>query len=153
MARFFNEIPYEIISQLDKIAESKMLEEMLEEAGKVVFEKVKSNLKKSFESTQSLEKGLKITRVYRTPSDDGINVFVGFYGYTNSKKPVKVSKTSKSGKKYTYEREGIPIPLIAIAREYGTSRGEKKKPFLRKAFKKSEIESIMEEVQKKYIEE
>jgi hypothetical protein len=29
----------------------------------------------------------------------------------------------------------VPIPLKALAREYGTSRGEKKKPFMRKAFK------------------
>jgi hypothetical protein len=44
--------------------------------------------------------------------------------------------------------------LIALAREYGTSSGEKKKPFLRKAFKKKElIEQAMLEVQNRYIKE
>jgi hypothetical protein len=38
-----------------------------------------------------------------------------------------------------------------MAREYGTSRGEAKKPFLRKSFKKKEIEQAMMQVQNKYI--
>ena len=85
-----------------------------------------------------LKKGLKVTRVYKTPSDDGINVHIGFYGYDTS-------KTSKRHPK------GVPIPLIAMAREYGTSRGEKKIPFLRKSFSKGEIEQAMKEVQERYI--
>ena len=85
---------------------------------------------RAFKTTKSLDKGLKITKVYKTPSDDGINVHVGFYGYND---------------------ERVPIPLIAMAREYGTSKGEKKKPFLRKSFKKQEIEQAMLEVQDKYL--
>ena len=110
-----------------------------------------SNMKSVFKTTKSLEKGLKVTRVYKTPSDDGINVHIGFYGYADSDKPVKITTTSKKGKKYTYERSGVPIPLIAIAREYGTSRGEAKKPFFRKSFKKKEIEAVMQSVEDKYI--
>ena len=80
-----------------------------------------------------LDKGLKITKTYRTLSDDGINTKVGFYGYTD---------------------DGTPIPLIAMAREYGTSRGERKKPFFRKAFKQeSAIRNAMMEVQKRYIKD
>jgi hypothetical protein len=41
---------------------------------------------------------------------------------------------------------------MAMAREYGTSSGERKKPFLRKSFKKTEIEQAMKQVQEKYIE-
>ena len=89
---------------------------------------------KVFKSTRSLEKGLKITKVYKTPSDDGINVKIGFYGYND---------------------EGVPIPLIAQAREYGTSvngkQHEAKKPFFRKSFKKKDIEQAMQSVQDKYI--
>ena len=83
-------------------------------------------------------KGLKITRVYKTPTDDGINVHIGFYGYDTD----KVTKAHP---------KGVPIPLIAMAREYGTSSGENKKPFLRKSFAKKEIEQAMMEVQEKYI--
>jgi hypothetical protein len=38
-----------------------------------------------------------------------------------------------------------------MAREYGTSRGEEKKPFFRKSFSKKEIEQAMMEVQDRYI--
>jgi hypothetical protein len=92
-----------------------------------------------FESTDSLEKGLKMTKVYKTPSDDGINVHIGFYGYVPN---------SPKTKRHPY---GTPIPLIAMAREFGTSRGEAKKPFFRKSFKKTEIEQAMMQVQDKYI--
>jgi hypothetical protein len=78
--------------------------------------------------------------VYKTPSDDGINVHIGFYGYNADKKTKAHPK-------------GVPIPLIAMAREYGTSSGEKKKPFFRKSFSKKEIEQAMQEVQDRYIKE
>ena len=47
--------------------------------------------------------------------------------------------------------KGVPISLIALAREYGTSSGEGKKPFFRKSFKKAEIEAEMKKVQEKYL--
>ena len=104
---------------------------MTRAGAEVVYKQVKSNMKSSFKSTESLEKGLKITKSYRTPSDDGINTKVGFYGY---------------------DEDGIPIPLKALAREYGTSRGEKKKPFFRKAFRQeSAITNAMKKAQEKYI--
>ena len=53
---------------------------------------------------------------------------------------------------YGYDRNGIPNPLKAMAREYGTSNGEAKKPFLRPAFKKkTEIEQAMQSVQDEYL--
>jgi hypothetical protein len=77
--------------------------------------------------------------VYRTPSDDGINVKVGFWGYS------KYHKT----KRYP---QGVPIPLIANAREYGTSSGEAPRPFFRKEFRrKSQIESAMQKVHDRYV--
>lgn len=135
MAGFNVELPTEIISSINKLANNaeKMLGEMTQAGADVVYKNVKSNMKSSFKSTKSLEKGLKKTKTYKTISDDGINTKVGFYGYTE---------------------DGTPIPLIAMAREYGTSRGEKKKPFFRKAFKeKTAIENAMLDVQKRYIDE
>ena len=136
MARFKSELPNDLIKVFEDLETNcdDIFGEMCEAGAKVVYNNVISNMKKAFKSTRSLEKGLKITRVYKTPSDDGINVHVGFYGYNE---------------------DGVPIPLIAQAREYGTSRNgkehEPKKPFFRKSFKKKDIEQAMQAVQDKYI--
>ena len=127
MAKFHQELPSELMKVFEDLETNceKMFGEMCNAGAGVVYGNVKSNMRKSFKSAKSLEKGLKKTRVYKTQSDDGINVHVGFYGYTD---------------------EGVPIPLIAQAREYGTSRGEAKKPFFRKSFKKKDIEQAMQKV-------
>jgi hypothetical protein len=54
---------------------------------------------------------------------------------------------------YGYDDDGKPIPLKVLAREYGTSKGESKKPFFRKCFNKAEINGAMLEIQEKYIKE
>lgn len=134
MARFDSELPRELLKQFEDLDTNceDIFGEMVQAGGEVVLGLVKANMGKVFKSTDSLYQGLKKTRVYKTPSDDGINVHIGFYGYND---------------------KGVPIPLIANAREYGTSRGEAKKPFFRKSFKKKDIESAMLRVQKKYIKE
>lgn len=140
MAKFSAELPNDLIKEFEKLETNAemMMGEMCQAGAEVVHKKVVANLGKSFKSTNSLLKGLKVTRVYKTPTDDGINVHIGFYGYDTD----KITKAHP---------KGVPIPLIAMAREYGTSSGEKKKPFLRKSFSKKEIESAMMDVQKKYI--
>ena len=132
MARFHSELPNDLMKVFEDLETNceDMFGEMCKAGAETVYNKVKANMGKVFDTTKSLEKGLKITRVYKTPSDDGINVHVGFYGYNE---------------------DGVPIPLIAQAREYGTSRGEKKKPFFRKSFKRVDIEQAMQKVQDKYI--
>lgn len=134
MARFDSELPRELLKQFEDLNTNceDIFGEMVQAGGEVVLGLVKANMGRVFKSTDSLYQGLKKTRVYKTPSDDGINVHIGFYGYND---------------------KGVPIPLIANAREYGTSRGEAKKPFFRKSFKKKDIESAMLRVQKKYIKE
>ena len=140
MAKFQSELPNDLIKQFEKlnVDSEKMFGEMTNAGAEVVYKLVKSNMSKVFATTKSLDKGLKITKVYKTPSDDGINVHIGFYGYDKNKKTKKYSN-------------GVPIPLIAMAREYGTSSGEAKKPFFRKSFKRKEIEQAMLKVQNKYI--
>ena len=144
MAKFQSELPYELMKVFEDLETNcdEMFGEMCKAGATVVYNNVMANMEKAFDSAKSLKKGLKITRVYKTPSDDGINVHVGFYGYND---------------------EGVPIPLIALAREYGTygsnpkskgskdTKGEAKKPFFRKSFKKKDIEQAMQEVQDKYI--
>ena len=133
MAGFSAELPNELIKSFQELENNteEMLSEMTRAGAEVVYKQVKANMKNSFKSTESLDKGLKITKSYRTPTDDGINTKVGFYGYND---------------------KGVPIPLIAMAREFGTSRGEKKNPFFRKAFRQeSAITNAMMKAQEKYI--
>lgn len=132
MAKFHSELPNDLMKVFEDLETNcdDMFGEMCKAGAETVHTNVKANMGNAFDTTKSLEKGLKITRVYKTPSDDGINVHVGFYGYTE---------------------DGVPIPLIAQAREYGTSKGEAKKPFFRQSFKKKEIEQAMQKVQDKYI--
>lgn len=143
MAKFEMEMPTQLVNNLEDIYSNveEMLGEMTKAGAKVVYKNIKENMKNSFKSTKALEKGLKITKTYKTKSDDAVNTKVGFYGYDDSKKT----------KQYP---DGVPIPLIASAREYGTSSGERKKPFLRKAFKDEEtISNAMIKVQERYIKD
>lgn len=142
MAKFKAELPRDLMQVFEGLEKdcAEIFGEMVEAGARVVHKNVLKNLSKAFKTTSSLEKGLKITKIYKTPSDDGINVHIGFYGYDEDKKTKQ-------------HPNGTPIPLIALAREYGTSRGEAKKPFFRQSFKKKEIEQAMKQVQDKYIED
>lgn len=146
MARFNAELPNDLIKTFEDLETnaSEMMGEMCKAGASVVYNKVIKNLGKAFKSTETLIKHLKITKVYKTPTDDGINVHIGFYGYHETRKTKKHPK-------------GVPIPLIAMAREYGTSvdgkNHEQKKPFLRKSFAKKDIEQAMLEAQKEFIKE
>lgn len=142
MAKFFGEIPNDLMKVFDELETNTtlMMGKMCKAGATVVYNKVINNLGNAFDRTDTLKKGLKVTKVYKTPSDDGINVHIGFYGYNTDKKT-------------TAHPKGVPIPLIAMAREYGTSSGEAKKPFLRKAFAKKDIEQAMLEAQKEFIKE
>ena len=133
MAKFTEELPVELIRQFEELnlGATDMMKKMTEAGAKVVYTNVKSNLKKVLNRrTGVLEKSLIITRPYKNSKEE-IATKVGFYGY---------------------DRNGIPNPLKAMAREYGTSNGEAKKPFLRPAFKKkTEIEQAMQSVQDEYL--
>ena len=136
MARYEMELPTELIdifSTLEK-TEKKMLEDMTKAGAKVVLKNIKANVPNSFHGS-NIMKCLKVTKSYETPSDDGVNTKVAFYGYF----------TNKQGKR-------VPAPLVCNVFEYGRSNFPKR-PFLRRSFKESEIEKAMLEVQKKYIKE
>ena len=151
MAKFKCELPTQLINELTKLEQNtpKMMEEMTKAGAEVVKQNVISNMKSSFKDSSKLVPYLKVTKSYRT-KDGSINTKVGFYGYYK-KGSKSFSVTSKSGKTYSYD--GVPVPLIVRAREFGSSNGEAKKPFFRKSFNKSQIESEMLKVQKKYIKE
>ena len=136
MARFKSELPNDLIKEFAKLEKDtdKMLEEMTEAGAKVVLSNIKSSVPSSW-YTSGIMKCLKVTRPYKTPSDDGVNTKIAFYGYFINR-----------------NKEKIPAPLVANVTEYGRHNSPyPKKPFLRKSFKKAQIEKAMESVQKKYI--
>lgn len=136
MARYEMELPTELISIFSTLEknEKKMLEDMTKAGAKVVLNNIKSNVPNSFHGS-NIMKCLKVTKTYRTPSDDGINTKVAFYGYFEN----------KQGRR-------VPAPLVCNVFEYGR-RTRQKQPFLRKSFNNKEIEKAMLQVQKKYINE
>lgn len=153
MAKFQLELPTELIKELAKLEQDtpEMLGEMTQAGAEVAYRNVLQNMKGSFADTKRLEPHLKITRVYRTPSDDGVNTKVAFYGYLEGTEGTTTKYTNRKSKKTYSHNYGVPAQLVAIAREYGTSSGEQKKPFFRRSFKKGEITSAMLRVQDKYI--
>lgn len=138
MAKFKAELPNDLIKQLGRLEKDteKMLAEMTEAGAEVVLGNIKANVPSSWHSS-NIMKCLKVTKSYKTPSDDGINTKVAFYGYF----------VNRNG-------ERVPAPLVANVTEYGRRNGKyQKRPFLRKSFKKAQIVKAMEKVQSKYIEE
>ncbi len=133
MARFDLELPEDIMRDIEKIYNDseQIFGEMTKAGADVVYKAVQASVPASFKDSDIMN-CLKITRTYKTPSDDGINTKVGFYGYF----------TNEDGRK-------TPAPLVCNVFEYGNSVTGFKKPFFRRAFKKGEIEQAMFDAQKK----
>ena len=132
MAKFELELPDSIIDDLDHIYLNcdEIFGKMTRAGAEVVMKNIKRNVPKSFLGSNIMH-CLYMTRTYKTPSDDGINTQVGFYGYFINKK----------GKK-------VPAPLVANVFEYGRSDATfTKHPFFRKSFRKDEVEKAMLQMQ------
>ena len=88
MAEFNQQLPNDLIKEFEElaIATPKMMGEMTKAGAETVARIVKSNLSKSFKSTDRLSKCLFVSKTYKTPSDDGINNKVMFYGYIDAEK-------------------------------------------------------------------
>lgn len=134
MAKFTVDIDDSVlkdISYIDKQFEH-IFGGMTQAGAEVVYKNVISALPESLRSSGFISH-VKLSRVYKTPSDDGINTKVMITGYF----------INKDGRK-------TPAPLVANMFEYGSSKKNyPKQPFFRKSFKKSQIMKAMEEEQKK----
>lgn len=105
---------------------------MTQAGAEVVYKNAISALPEPLRSS-GFSSHVKLSKVYKTPSDDGINTKVMITGYF----------INKDGRK-------TPAPLVANMFEYGSSKKNyPKQPFFRKSFKKSQIMKAMEEEQKK----
>lgn len=132
MARFEMQLPKEIMNDFKKINDNadEIFGQMTRAGAEVVYDNIKANVPPSFKGSKIMN-CLKVTKTYETPSDDGINTKVGFYGYFMNHNNVRT-----------------PAPLVANVFEYGRSDFTKK-PFLRKSFRKAQIEKAMLDAQRK----
>ena len=127
------QLPKEIIKDIEFLGNNSdnIFGQMTKAGAEVVYKNIKTNIPKSF-VISNIMNCLKITKIYKTPSDGGINTKVGFYGYFINENGVET-----------------PAPLVANVFEYGKS-GFTKQPFFRKSFKKAQIEKAMLEAQSQY---
>lgn len=139
MAKFQVQLPTEVLKDIEFIYGNTegIFGEMTTAGAKVVYENITRNVPAGMQQSAELMNCLRLTRVYTTPSDDGINTKVMFSGYFTNENGVKT-----------------PAPLVANIFEYGRSaesvHGEiVKQPFLRRSFNKAQITRAMLEAQKK----
>jgi len=136
MARFESILPTDLIKQFEtlEVNTEKMLGEMVEAGAEVARQNIEAKMPSALRESLGSD-NIIVSRVYKTPSDDGINCQAMIVGYF----------TNKNGEK-------IPAPLVANVFEYGRSNSPfPKQPFFRQSFNKGQIEKAMLRVQEKYI--
>jgi hypothetical protein len=137
MAKFEMELPTDMIKAFERMnVETKdMLGEMTQAGAEQVLKNIKANAPASFLDSDIMS-CLHITKVYKTPSDDGINTKVAFYGYFINKRGVRT-----------------PAELVCNIFEYGRSDNKvKKRPFVRKSFKAKNVQTAMQKKQDEWLE-
>lgn len=138
MARFSGGLPTDLIKTFESLGinTDKMLGDMVEAGAEVALKNVKAKMPRALREGLT-DRNIRLTRVYKTPSDDGINCQAMIDGYF----------TNRNG-------ERTPAPLVANLFEYGRSTSPyPKQPFFRSSFNKKQIETAMLKVQDKYIKE
>ncbi len=158
MAKMVVTLPDEVINDVKRIDSNydRIFGGMTDAGADVMMSYIQKGAKWAFGSAAAKPlKALKKTKVYKTPSDGGINTKVAFYGYQGPKftKDGRYVKVIIRGK-YDYSSLGVPWPIITAARSSGTiyrTPGgiEKAKAFMPQALAhKSEIKKAMLEKQK-----
>lgn len=138
MAKFEMQLPEEILRDFKKLYDNadEIFGAMTQAGAEAVMHNIKANAPASIKNSNMM-KCLKLTKVYKTKQDGGINTKVAFYGYFEN-----------------HNGQRTPAPLVANIFEYGRSAESKggaiqKHPFIRKSFRKEDIEKAMLEAQKK----
>lgn len=133
MAGFKVELPNDIIKDIQKVSNNadKIFGDMTQAGAQVVEHNIRANAPDAIKKSKMMD-CLRVTKVYKTPSNDGINTKVAFYGkFIDADGREK--KSEIVGNVFEYGRSGAPFL---------------KQPFMRKSFKKKEIEQAMLKVQK-----
>lgn len=140
MAKFVGELPNDLIKMFEtlEVNTESMLGEMVQAGAEVARQNVESKMPRQLRAGMlSSGDAIRLTRVYKTPSDDGINCQVTIEGYFINRDGIKT-----------------PAPLVANLFEYGRSNSPyPKQPFFRQSFNKSQIEKAMLRVQEKYLKD
>ena len=134
MARFKMQMPTEVIKEFQMVYNNtdEIFGEMTRAGAEVVEKNIIANVPQSIQKSNMMKK-LKITKTYKTPSNDGIATKVGFFGkFIDEDGREKICEIV--GNVFEYGRSNSPFP---------------KHPFMRKSFKKKEIEKAMLDAQKK----
>jgi hypothetical protein len=133
MAKFDMILPDEIMADFKRIYDNteEIFGEMTKAGAEVVMRNVRANAPKGIK-TSPMMNCLKMTDTYKTPSDDGINTKVAFYGYF----------INENGKR-------VPAPLVGNVFEYGRSNLPfPKQPFMRASFNAGQIRAAMLKAQR-----
>lgn len=132
MAKFEMQLPKELIKELEKLHDDtdKIFGGMTKAGAEVVLQNVRANAPAGWRGSDIMG-NIGLTKTYKTPSDGGINTKVIISGYF----------INKNGKK-------TPAPLVANVFEYGSTKSPKR-PFFRKSFRKTQIETAMKRAQKR----
>ncbi len=145
MAEFKVKYPKEVLDDLNFIGRNcdDIWKSMTRAGATVVMAKIQASVPPSFAHSNIMH-CLKMTRDYYTPSDDGFNTKVAFYGYF----------TNEHG-------QSEPAPLVCNCFEYGRSDARHKRtkyqrehytgtpkpfpkhPFMRAAFRGGDIKKAM----------
>lgn len=134
MARFNMELPADVMKDFQFINDNaeEIFGEMVKAGAGVAESNIRANIPDGIRNSPMMN-NLIVTKVYKTPSDDGINCKIMFSGYF----------TNSNGQR-------VPAPLVANVFEYGRSNAPfPKQPFLRKSFRKGQIEAAMRAAQVK----
>jgi hypothetical protein len=138
MAKFEGSVSADIIKLFEtlQVNTEEMIGEMVKAGAETAQDNVRAKMPRALrEGLINSKEAVRLTKVYKTPSDDGINCQVMIEGYF----------TNREGKK-------TPAPLVANLFEYGRSTSPyPKQPFFRSSFNKSQITKAMERVQERYL--
>lgn len=137
MAKFEGSVSAEMIKVFEslRVNTDEMISEMVKAGAEVAQDNVRAKMPRALrEGLINSKEAVRLTKVYKTPSDDGINCQVMIDGYFYN----------RYGKK-------TPAPLVANLFEYGRSTSPyPKQPFFRSSFNKAQITKAMQRVQDKY---
>lgn len=142
MAKFKLELPDQVMKDIRRIYDNadEIFGEMTKAGAEVVAKNVENN------APSLIKSHVKLTRIYKTPTDGGINTKVYINGYIPFSNPNRksFSRRNRAGGKMYSTSEGVPADFLANIYEYGRSTSPfPKKPFFRKSFNKAQIEMAM----------
>lgn len=130
IAKYVKTVPDDVLrdlQELDETSES-IFKAMVSAGAADALQRVYARLPKGIYNSR-MRKNLMITKAYWTPSDEGYNCRVAFYGYFRNR-----------------DKRLYPAPLVANMFEYGSKRGRKypRQSFMVQAFAPSLIDTDLE---------